>query len=257
MASSMFSSDTVTTSSTRALMISPVRRPGRGTAMPSAMVGPPTWARCRPAGPPSPRSARSPPPPARCRGQVAGGHRHARQQAAPAHRDHQRVEVGVVGQHLEGAGALAGDDVGVVEGVDVGAALGLHQPDGLGLRAGQVVARQHDGGAQLPGALHLHERRPPGHHDGGGDAEPGGVVGDRLGVVAGGHGHHAPGPLVGGEQQQPVEGPPLLEGGDELEVLELHDDRAPEHLRQRPGWVLGVRSIAPAMRSAAAVTSSR
>ena len=50
--------------------------------------------------------------------------------------------------------------------------------------------------------------------------------------------------------------PPLLEGSDELEVLELHDDRAPEHPATASGWVLGVRSIALAMRSAAAVTSS-
>ena len=39
--------------------------------------------------------------------------------------------------------------------------------------------------------LDLHGRRAFGHHDGGGDAEPAGVIGDALGVVAGGHGDHA------------------------------------------------------------------
>ena len=55
--------------------------------------------------------------------QVAGDDGHARQQAAAADGDDERVELGVVGQQLEGARALAGDDGRVVEGVDVGAAL--------------------------------------------------------------------------------------------------------------------------------------
>ena len=160
--------------------------------------------------------------------QVAGRHRHARQQAAAAHGDHQRVELGVVGQHLEGARALPGDDGRVVERVDVGAALVGGQAGGLGRGLGDALAPQHDRGPQLAGALHLHEGRVGGHDDRGVDAEPGGVVGDGLGVVAGRHGHHALGPLAVVELEELVEGAALLEGRDELQVLELHHHRAPE-----------------------------
>ena len=76
--------------------------------------------------------------------QVAGRHRHARQQPAAAHGHDQRVELGVVGEHLEGARALARDDGGVVERVDVGAALVGGEAGGLGLGLGQAVPPQHD-----------------------------------------------------------------------------------------------------------------
>ena len=66
------------------------------------------------------------------------------------------------------------------------------------------------------------------------DAEPVGVVGDGLGVVAGRHGHHPSRPLVGVELEQLVQRAPLLERGDELEVLELHDDVAAQQGGQGP-----------------------
>jgi hypothetical protein len=61
------------------------------------------------------------------------------------------------------------------------------------------------------------------------------VIGDGLGVVARRHGHHAAAALLLVQQQQLVERAPLLEGGDELEVLELHHHRAPQDLGQRAG----------------------
>ena len=161
--------------------------------------------------------------------------RHAGQQPAAADGHDERVELGVVGQHLEGAGALAGDDGRVVERVDVGAPLVGGQPGGLGRGLGEALAPQHDRGAQLAGALHLHERRGGGHDDRGVDAEPGGVVGDGLGVVPRRHGHHALGPLAVVELEQLVEGAALLEGRDELQVLELHDHGAAEHRGQGAG----------------------
>ena len=92
---------------------------------------------------------------------------------------------------------------------------------------------QHDAGAEHLGALDLHERRVGRHHDGGVDAEPGGVPGHGLGVVPGRHGDDPAAPLVLGERQELVEGAALLEGGGELEVLELHDDAGAEDLRER------------------------
>ena len=72
--------------------------------------------------------------------QVAGGDGNARQQPAAADRHDERVDLGVVGQHLEGERALAGDDGGVVERVDVGAALVGGEAVGLGHGVGQPVA---------------------------------------------------------------------------------------------------------------------
>ena len=157
--------------------------------------------------------------------QVPGGDRHPRQQAAAADGHDQRVEVGVVGQHLQRAGPLPGDDRGVVEGVDVGPPLRPGQAQRLGLGLGDAVARQHDRRPQLPGALHLHERRDPGHDDGGVDAQPAGVVGDGLGVVAGRHGHHAPARSPSSSGSSLFERTPLLERRHELQVLELHHHR--------------------------------
>jgi hypothetical protein len=47
-------------------------------------------------------------------------------------------------------------------------------------------------------------------------------------ATAGANRDHAAGALGVGEVQQLVPGATLLEGRDELEVLELHDDRAAE-----------------------------
>ena len=156
----------------------------------------------------------------------------------------------MVGQQLEGAGALAGDDRRVVVGVDEGPALVLGEPQRLGRRPRRCPRRQHDPGAQLPGALHLHERRVGRHDDGGVDAEPGGVVGDGLGVVAGRHGHDARGPLAVVEREQLVERAPLLErrrrtGGSRTSRPPWQPERPADSVRE---WALGVRSTAPAMR---------
>jgi len=47
------------------------------------------------------------------------------------------------------------------------------------------VALKHDLGAESRGLLELHERGQARHHDGRRNAEPGGVMGHTLGVVAG------------------------------------------------------------------------
>ena len=140
-------------------------------------------------------------------------------------------------EHLEGDGALAGDHGGVVVRVHEHPALGGRDAMGLGGALGEVLAEEDDPGAQHLRAVHLHEGGVGGHDDGGVDAEPGGVAGHGLGVVAGRHGHDAAGPVLRAERQQLVEGAPLLEGGRELQVLELHDHVGAEHggQRLRPG----------------------
>src|SRR5690606_18341395 len=65
------------------------------------------------------------------------------------------------------------------------------------------------------------------------DAEPRRVVGDRLRVVAGAHGDDAAPPLVGGEREELVERAALLEGGGELQVLELEEDLRAREARER------------------------
>jgi hypothetical protein len=102
-------------------MIRPVSSPARGTAMPSAIVEPPHG-----------QSAHE----LDRRGQAPRGHRHAREQATAADGHHQGVQVGVVGQHLQGAGPLPSDDRRVVEGVHVRPTLVPGQAQGLGLGLG-------------------------------------------------------------------------------------------------------------------------
>ena len=68
-----------------------------------------------------------------------------------------------------------------------------HKPPLAGERVGglagggEAVALQHDLGAERLGAVDLDEGRALGHHDRRRDAEPAGVIGDALGVVAGRH----------------------------------------------------------------------
>jgi hypothetical protein len=94
--------------------------------------------------------------------------------------------------------------------------------------------------------------RGPGHHDRDGNAEPRAVIGDGLGMIAGGSRDHAARPRRLVHLQQFVEGAALLVGGGELQILELHvdfgagqlrkgaaeqsggaDDRAPDPIRRR------------------------
>ena len=97
----------------------------------------------------------------------------------------------------------------------------LLQAPRLGVGLVVVGALQDDAGAVPPGVGDLEERRRLRHHDGGRDAQPAGVVGHRLGVVAGARRHEAARPLLGREREQLVEGPALLVRARHLEVLEL------------------------------------
>jgi hypothetical protein len=117
--------------------------------------------------------------------QVLRGRGHACDQSAAADRDRQDFQVRHVFQHLQRHRALAGHDVGIIERMDVGQlALGA-EPVGRGRGLVEAVAVDHHLGAVGAGLLDLHERRGLGHHDGHGDAQPGGVIGQALAVVAG------------------------------------------------------------------------
>ncbi len=172
--------------------------------------------------------------------QGLGDDGHPRDEPTATDRHDQRVDLGVVGQQLEGHGALAGHDGGVVVGVDQRAALGGLDPTGLGGGAGEVGAGQHHAGAEHLGAVDLHERGGGRHHDRGVDAEPHGVSGNGLGVVAGGHRHHARHlrarrRVLGHQEGEAVGRAALLERRGELQVLVLEDDRQAHHVAEGLG----------------------
>ena len=148
----------------------------------------------------------------------------ARDQSAAADGDDDRVEVGGLLQHLQPQRALAGDDVRVVERMDQNASALRRQTlrEVEGRR--QALALQQHFGPEDAGLLHLGVRRRARHHDGDRDAEPPTMVGERLRVVACGHGDNARLPRRRREQQQPVQRAPLLERRGELLVLELEVD---------------------------------
>ena len=112
-------------------------------------------------------------------------------QTAAADRDHQHVEIGSFLQHLERDGALPGDDARIV--------VGMHQRESAfgqdllaaRLRFRHAFAVEHHLGAVRLGRRHLHERRRHRHDDGRRNLEPRGVIGHRLGVIAGRHGDDA------------------------------------------------------------------
>jgi hypothetical protein len=65
-------------------------------------------------------------------------------------------------------------------------------------------ARNDDLGLVPPGVLDLHHRRTNRHHDDGGNAEPPGMVGDALRVVARRHRHDATPTLVRRQRLQAI-----------------------------------------------------
>ena len=151
---------------------------------------------------------------------------HARDQAATTDGDHQRVQIRHVLHHLHAHRALPGHDVGVVVRVHKHQLLLLGQHQRVGAGFVQGVAVQHDLGAKTARALYFDARRKARHHDHGAQPQALCVVSHALGVVAGTHGNHAALALLGRELRQLVAGAPLLEGGCELQVLELE-----KHLR--------------------------
>ena len=109
----------------------------------------------------------------------------AADESAAADGDDDSFDVGDLLEQFEADGALAADDLGVVEGMDEGAA--LFDAAAHGLFAGFVVAGavEDDFGSVGAGGGDLDLRRGEGHDDLGADAALRGVKGDALGMIAG------------------------------------------------------------------------
>ncbi|MGX1387765.1 hypothetical protein AB7M66_008896 [Bradyrhizobium japonicum] len=168
-----------------------------------------------------------------CRLDRFRGNANAADQAAAADRDHQRIELRHRLQHLEPDSALPRDDERVVVGVDEDHAAGLATAARIRGRLLQRRARHHHLGAVVLGVLDLHHGRADRHDDGGGNAEPLGVIGDALRVVARRHRDDAARTLLRRQRSEPVERTPLLERGGELEVFEFQPDVAAADVAQR------------------------
>ena len=154
-------------------------------------------------------------------------------EAAARERDHHRVQVRAVLEQLEPDGALAGDDVGMVEGRQLDPALLGDEPVDLGL--GIVLARADHPHLGPKGfdRRHLDRRHQPRQADTGRHAEAGRGIGHRPPVVAGRGADHAPLTLFRAKAGQRVGGTADLEGTDRLCRLQLEQDLTAR--RRQPG----------------------
>jgi hypothetical protein len=145
-------------------------------------------------------------------------------EAAAPDAHHPDVDRAGVLDQLQGDGALAGDDLGVVEGVDEGEAALALEPLALGERLGGGVAVQDHLGAVAPAGGHL-GGGAVGRHDHG-RLGPG--LGRRPGhggaVVAGGDAHQPPLAGLVGQGELAVEGAAGLERARLLDRLVLDQD---------------------------------
>jgi hypothetical protein len=132
-------------------------------------------------------------------------------------------------QQLHADGALAGDDVRVVEGWDADQAVQLLEARGLCLCRVEVGAVQDDAAAQPAHVLVLDIRGALRHDDGRGDAQVAGRVGDALGVVAGAAGDDALPARLRVQVRHLVVGAAQLEAEDGLQVLALE-----QHIALQP-----------------------
>jgi hypothetical protein len=156
----------------------------------------------------------------------------AADQPAAAHRDHQRVQLRLRLQHLDGDRALAGDDQRVVERVHEGQALFLGHLERMFTRLVEGLAMQQHLGAESQRAFDLHGGRVQRHHDHRAHRQPLRMMRHALRVVAGRSGDHA---LHTGSRQgqQLVQRTAFLERRGELQVLELQEDLRADDLAQR------------------------
>jgi len=90
---------------------------------------------------------------------------------------------------------------------------------GARLRLRERFPVKDDGGAKRLGRLHLHERGRHRHDDGRRNGKPPGMIGHRLGVVAGGHGDHAAAAFALAERGELHARAALLEGVGDLQIL--------------------------------------
>ena len=156
-------------------------------------------------------------------------------QPAAADRNDDRVEVRRVLEHFEPDRARAGDDLRVVE------RSGRRRSRSRAPARAPWRKRRRTSspcsttvGAVALGLRHLHRRRRLRHDDGRRNAEPLGMIGDRLRVIAGRRRDHAARALLRRQLQQFVERAALLVGGGELQILELQPDLGADDFGQGP-----------------------
>ncbi len=145
-------------------------------------------------------------------------------EAAAADGDDDGVDIGEVVEDFEGHGALAGDDVRVIEGGDVGEGIFVGEEGGVGAGFVEGFTVEDDAGVEGAAVGDFDDGGPAGHDDGDGDFEELAVVGESEGVVTGGGGDDAGLFLGGGELEEFVAGPAFFEGAGHLEVVELAED---------------------------------
>ena len=105
----------------------------------------------------------------------------------------------------------------------------------MGFGFAEILPVHDDGGAELLAITHLDQRREFRHDDGGGDAEQFALIGEGLGVIAGGGGDDAALFLLGRQLGEGVGGAAFFETSGALEVVELAVDLHPGQLAQRDG----------------------
>ena len=183
---------------------------------------------------------------------------HAGEQPAAADRDDQRVDLGHILEHFERDRPLPRGDMRIIERMDEGQpALDFQLAR---MRIGIVVflAEQDDFGAVARSAYTFTCRRRLRHHDGDRHAQPLAVIGQPLRMIARRCRDHARARAPRVHQQQRVERAAFLVGRGELQVLELQPDCRRRSSRTASAECsVGVRTIAPSIRAAAARTSSR
>ena len=140
-------------------------------------------------------------------------------QPAAADRDHQHIETGHLFEDFQRDRALPGDDARVVIGVDLDEAVIRNEFFDTRLGFADRFPVQDDGGAVRARRRHLHEGRRHRHDDGRRDFQPRGVIGDRLGVVAGRHGDDAALAFGLAQRSKFVERAAVLERISDLQVF--------------------------------------
>ncbi len=148
----------------------------------------------------------------------------AADQATAADGDENGFGEGVLAEDLEADGALAGDDIRVIEGVNEGEAFGGGAAFGLGEGFVETLAEEDDFAAEVFGGVDLGDGGMLGHVDDGADAEAGGVIGEALAVIAGRGADNAAGAFFRRQEEELVEGAALLEAAGHVEVFELEVD---------------------------------
>ena len=138
----------------------------------------------------------------------------------------------MLAQDLHRDGALAGDDIRVVERMDEGQLVLLLEIERVGVRVRVRIAEQHDLGAACAHGFDLHLRRGHRHHDH--RPAPQLLRSERhaLRVVAGRRGDHAALQLLARQPRHLVVGAAQLEALDGLQVLALQQDAIAEALGQ-------------------------